>query len=124
MVTSNEDWGTKNMNKEAFFDQISKDNDSIVINTAYSYRLFYLGFCNSTDMYLLNKPNEVYGFKLKELHDTYKFKEISKDGIPKLIEKNPDKNIYIISKKGYSDENVTTKPIIKSGSVVFSKVEH
>ena len=40
-------WANTNANKEAFFDQISQDNDSIVINAAPN-RMFYMEYANST----------------------------------------------------------------------------
>lgn len=119
--SSNEFWATNNMNKESFFDQISQDNNSIVINDPRN-RMFYMEYANITEMYLLNKPNELYGYNLSELHDTFEFKEISKDKIPKLIKDNKDKNIYIIYKKTEFDKNINTTPIIKNNNVVFLKV--
>ena len=122
MISDNEYWAENNINKEAYFNQITQDNNSIVINTAYSYRMFYLGFSNSTDMYILNHPYELYGFNLSDLHDTFDFKEISKEEIPKLIKDNEDKNIYIISKKSNTPENITIKTLIEDGSMKYSKV--
>ena len=119
--SSNEFWATNNMNKEAFFDQISQDNNSIVINDARN-RMFYMEYSNCTEMYLLNPPSELYGYNLSELHDTYDFKEISKDEIQKLIEDNPDKNIYIISKNSKFDKHIKTKPLIETKNVCFLKV--
>lgn len=114
-------YATNNMNKEAFFNQISRDNNSIVINDARN-RMFYMEYSNSTEMYLLNPPSELYGYNLSELHDTYDFKEISKDEIQELIKDNPDKNIYIISKNSKFDKHVKTKPIIETKTVYFLKV--
>ena len=119
--SSNEFWATNNMNKEAFFFFLSQDNNSIVINDARN-RMFYMEYSNCTEMYLLNPPSELYGYNLSELHDTYEFKEISKDEIQKLIEDNPDKNIYIISKNSKFDKHIKTKPLIETKNVCFLKV--
>ena len=123
MISSNEYWANNNMDKEALFNQISQDNNSMVIITASNYRMFFLEYSNCTDMYLLDTQYELFGLNLSDIHDTYDFKEISKDKIPKLIKDNKDKNIYIISKKSYSLENITTKTLIKSGSMKYSIVD-
>ena len=123
MISSNEQWNNNNVDKEAYFNQIIQDNNSIVINAGYSYKTFtYLEYSNSTDMYLIKTTNDFYGFNLSELHDTFDFKEISENEIPKLIKDNEDKNIYIISKKSYSPENFKTKTLIDDGSMKYSKV--
>ena len=118
----NEFWTTNNWNKEAFFDQIAQDNSSIVINHP-SNRMFYMEYGNTTEMYLLNPPDKLYGYKLSELHDLFDFKEISKEDLPKLVQNNTDKNIYIISAKPTFDKNLTTKPIIKTNTVSFLEVQ-
>ena len=118
----NEFWTTNNWNKEAFFDQIAQDNSSIVINHP-SNRMFYMEYGNTTEMYLLNPPDKLYGYKLSELHDLFDFKEISKEDLPKLVKNNTDKNIYIISAKPTFDKNLTTQPIIKTNTVSFLEVQ-
>ncbi|MBE6506240.1 MAG: hypothetical protein E7Z73_11025 [Methanobrevibacter millerae] len=118
----NDFWLTNNWNKEAFFDQVANDNSSIVINHP-SNRMFYMEYGNTTEMYLLNPPDKLYGYKLSELHNLFDFKEISKEDIPKLVQNNTDKNIYIISAKPTFDKNLTTQPIIKTNTVSFLEVK-
>ncbi|WP_407379220.1 hypothetical protein [Methanobrevibacter sp.] len=119
--SSNDYWGTVNMHREAFFDQISQDNDSIVINDGGN-RMFYMEFSNKTDMYLLSDQYELYGYNLSELHDTFDFKEISKDELPKLVKENPDKNIYIICRNTDFDKHIKTTPVIDKGNPIILKV--
>ena len=115
-------WQTSNLDREAFLDQIAQDNNSIVINHP-SNRMFYMDYANTTQMYLLNPPKQLYGYKLSELHDLFEFKEISKKDIPKLIQNNTDKNIYILSRGTNFDNEINTTPIIKSNSLTVLKVQ-
>ena len=120
--SANEYWSNSNTDKEAFFDQISHDNNTIVINHPNN-RMFYMEYSNSTEMYLLNPPSTLYGYNLSDLHDIFDFKEISKDNVSKLIEENPDKDIYIIYHSTNFDKHIKTKPIIKNNNVAFLKVQ-
>lgn len=121
LSSANDYWATNNLSKEAFFNRISNDDDSIVINDARN-RMFYMEYANNTEMYLLNKPNVLYGYNLSELHDTFEFKEISKDKLPKLVNENKDKHIYIICRNTDFDKNIETNPLIKNKNIVFLEV--
>lgn len=120
--SDNEFWLKNNWNKEAFFDQVAQDNNSIVINHPNN-RMFYMEYGNTTEMYLLNPPKQMYGYTLSELHDLFEFKEISKEDIPKLVQNNTDKNIYIIYKNTNFDKNIKTQPLIKTNTVSFLEVQ-
>ena len=111
------------MGKVTFFDQISQDNNSIVINDAHN-RMFYMQYANDTEMYLLNPPSDLYGYDLSEVHDTFNFKEVSKDKIPKLIKDNKGKNIYILSLKKDYDKNINTTVVLKNNNFVVLKVNN
>ena len=121
--SDNEFWATNNVQREAFFENISQDNNSIVINDGGN-RMFYMDFSDDTDMYLLNDRELHYGYDLSELHDIFDFTEISKEDIPKLIEQNPDKNIYIICRTTNFDKNITTTPILDKGNPIILEVVH
>ena len=121
--TSNNFYANSNMGKVTFFDQISQDNNSIVINDAHN-RMFYMQYANDTEMYLLNPPSDLYGYDLSEVHDTFNFKEVSKDKIPKLIKDNKGKNIYILSLKKDYDKNINTTVVLKNNNFVVLKVNN
>ena len=121
--TSNNFYANSNMGKVTFFDQISQDNNSIVINDAHN-RMFYMQYANDTEMYLLNPPSQLYGYDLSEVHDTFNFKEVSKDKIPKLIKDNKGKNIYILSLKKDYDKNINTTVVLKNNNFVVLKVNN
>ena len=121
-ISSQDFWAKNQMDKEAFFDHVCDNNDTIVINDANN-RMFFMEYANSTEMYLLNPPKTLYGYDLSEVHDTFDFKEITKKDVPKLIKNNPDKEVYIICKKSNSYKDLNTTEIIKSGNYIFLKVD-
>lgn len=122
MISSHDSWINKNMARETFFDDVIKDNDTIVINDANN-KMFYMEYANSTNMYVVNKSSGLYGYNWSELHKTFDFKEISKEDVSKLIKNNKDKDIYILYKKADYDKNIKTTTISKTGNHMILKVK-
>jgi len=121
-ISSQDYWIDKNMNRNEFFNHLSEDNNTIVINDAVN-KMFYMEYANCTNMYVVNKTYELYGYNLSELHDTFDFKEISKEDVPKLIKNNKDKDIYILTKKPDYNKNIKTTTVAKTGSHAILKVK-
>ena len=122
MISSHDTWINRNMDRDTIFNEVIKDNNTIIINDAVN-KMFYLEYANSSNMYIVNKSYGLYGYNWSELHDRFDFKEISKEDVSKLVKKNKDKDIYIISKKPTYDKNIKTKVVSKVGAHIILKVK-
>ena len=82
--------------QKEIFDNITQDNNSMVIIITKNDTMYYLYYSNITDMYVLNESS-VFGVSMDRLHNAYDFKNVDKNQIDELISNNTDKNIYVIS---------------------------
>ena len=83
--------------QKEYFDNITQDNNSILIISTRDDMCYFLSYSNETEMYCLN-VNDVFGLELDRLHGTYGFNDLNEEEIDDFIANNTDKNIYLIRK--------------------------
>lgn len=101
-------------------DNITSDNNSIVIITSPNMMMYFLDYSSYCDMYCLNQ-SYVYGENMNRTHEIFDFKDINENEIENFTLNNTDKNIYLIS-WGEPAFNVTTVPVLKQSNLIISKV--
>ncbi|MBR3141491.1 MAG: glycosyltransferase family 39 protein [Methanobrevibacter sp.] len=99
---------------------ITQDNNSVVIITSPNMVMSFLEYSNYCDMYCLNQ-SYVYGENMARTHEIFNFKDINLEDIDDFAMNNTDKNIYLIS-WGEPNANVTTVPLLKENNLIISKV--
>ena len=82
--------------QKEYFDNITQDNNSILIISTRDDMCYFLSYSNETEMYCLN-VSDVFGLELDRLHGTYGFNDLNEEEIDDFIANNTDKNIYLIS---------------------------
>lgn len=80
--------------QKEILDNISRENNSIVIVNPKLDAMYYLYYSNVTEMYIPNESS-ICGLNLDKLNDTYDFKTVDESQIDELIRNNSDKSIYI-----------------------------
>ena len=83
------------MLEKEYFDNISKDNNSILIIGTKNDIMFFLCCSKYVDTYCLN-VSEVFGLPSAELHRQYNYTDINESQIDEFIANNTDKNIYFM----------------------------
>ncbi len=99
---------------------ITQDNNSVVIVTSPNMVMSFLEYSNYCDMYCLNQ-SYIYGENMARTHEIFNFKDINLEDIDDFANNNTDKNIYLIS-WGEPNANVTTVPVLKENNLIISKV--
>ena len=84
--------------RNEIFDNISQDNNSMLIISTRNDTLYYLSYSNQLDLYCLNSTS-VFGVDMDRLHQFFDFKDVNGSDIDELIANNSNKNIYLISWK-------------------------
>ena len=102
-------------------DNITDDNESMVIVTSPNMVMYFLGYADDVDMYCINQ-DYIYGENMNRTHEIFNFKDISPDEIRNLSSNNTNRSIYIIS-WGDPEVDVDTTPILKQSNIVISKVD-
>ena len=82
--------------QKEYFDNITQDNNSVLIVPTRDDMCYFLSYSNETEMYCLN-VSEVFGLEMDRLHDRYDFKNINAEDVDGFIANNTDKDIYVIS---------------------------
>lgn len=95
IVTHDSIYENGKMQRE-FLDNVTHDNNSMLILSSDNEPYYYLQYHNQTDVYILDK-SMLWGESIDRLHQLFDFKTVSKEEIDGLIANNPDKNIYLIS---------------------------
>lgn len=110
------------MAQKEIMDNITQDNNSMLIITHQNMIMYFLDYANQTDMYCIN-VGHVFGDNINRLQKIYDFETVNGTDIDKLIANNTDKNIYIIS---WNDPelNSTTEVLDREIGIVFSKVNN
>ena len=93
--TYNNDYQNGIIQKE-YFDNITNDDNAILIITTKNDTLYMLDYANQVEMYTVN-ASHVFGVSMNRLHEIYDFKNINEDEFDDFIANNSDKNIYVIS---------------------------
>lgn len=120
-ITTNDTVYQHGIIQKEILDDITQDNNSMVIITQQNMIMYFLDYANQTDMYCLN-VGHVFGDNINRLHKLYDFKTYNGTEIDSLIANNTDKNIYIIS--WYDPKlNSTTTKLHQETGIVFSKVD-
>lgn len=120
-ITTNDTVYQHGIIQKEILDNITQDNNSMVIVSQQNMIMYFLNYANQTDMYCLN-VGHVFGDNMNRLHKLYDFKTYNGTEIDSLITNNTDKNIYIIS--WYDPElNSTTTKLHQETGIVFSKVD-
>ena len=121
-ITTNDTVYQHGIIQKEILDNITKDNNSMVIVTQQNMIMYFLDYANQTDMYCLN-VGHVFGDNMNRLQKLYDFKTYNGTEIDSLIANNTDKNIYIISWNDPELNSTTTKLHQETG-IVFSKVDN
>ena len=104
------------------FDNIVKDDSSIVVLTNPKSMIYFLNLDNRTDLYCINQ-SYVYGENINLTHEIFDFKEISQDEIRSLALNNTDKDIYLFT---WADSNqygnFTTDSVFKENGLEILKI--
>lgn len=101
-------------------DNITQDDNGIVILTTPNMIVHFLDYANSTDMYCV-ATDYIYGENIDRVHQVFDFKDIDKSKIKDFANNNSDKNIYLISWKE-PDLDLNTTKLSDEDGVVISKV--
>ena len=83
------------MLEKEYFDNISNDNNSILIIGTENDLMFFLCYSKYVDTYCLN-VSDVFGLPSSELHRQYNYTDINESQIDEFISNNTDKNIYFM----------------------------
>ena len=119
MITTTNDAYQHGMAQSEVLDNITQDNNSIVIITNPNMIMYFLDYSNHCDMYCLNQ-SYVYGENMARAHEIFNFKDINLEDIDDLAYNNTDKNIYLIS-WGEPNVNITTTQVLKENNLIISK---
>lgn len=84
--------------RNEIFDNITQDNNSMLIISTNNDSLYFLSYHNQLDLYCLNSTS-VFGVDMDRLHQFFDFKNVNGRDIDELIANNSDKNVYLISWK-------------------------
>ena len=120
MITTSDYYYQHGMTQKEVLENITQDNNSIVIVTSPNMIMYFLDYSNYCDMYCINQ-SYVYGENLARAHQLFDFKDINLDEIDDLANNNSDKNIYLIS-WGKPDVNITATQILNENNIIISKV--
>ena len=120
LVTTNDSIYKKGIEQKEILDNITQDNNSIVIVKSQHMIMYFLYYSCETDMYCLH-VDHLFGENMDRLQKIFDFKDYNKTEIDELIANNSDKNIYIIS-WGSPHVNSTTIRLSKWSELIFSKV--
>lgn len=120
-VSTNNSLYQSGSTQKEIMDNITHDNNSMIIIPSQNMIMYFLKYANESDMYCLN-VSHVFGDNMNRLHKLYDFKNYNGSEIDSLIANNTDKNIYIIS---WNDPvlNTTTHVLDKETGIVFSKAD-
>lgn len=88
----------KAITQESYFNNITQDNNSVLIISTTNDSMYFLSYSDNVDMYVLN-VSEVFSADMNRLHKTFDFNNVNATKIDDFIEEHPDKNIYLISWK-------------------------
>ena len=92
--------------QKEYFDNITQDDNSVLIVPTRKDICYFLSYSNETDMYCLN-ASDVFGVEMDRLHESYDFKNLNLEEIDGFIANNTDKNIYV----AYWDEPDINSPL-------------
>lgn len=120
MITSSATDYQNGIAKQDVLNNITQDNNSIVIITSPNMAMYFLENSNYCDMYCINQ-SYIYGENMNRTHEIFNFKDIALEDIDELAYNNTDRNIYLIS-WGEPNANITTIPLLKENNLVISKV--
>ena len=84
--------------QENYFNNITSDNNSVLIISTTNDSTYFLSYSDRVDLYILN-VSEVFGLDMERIHQTFDFKNVNASKIDDFIADHPDKNIYLISWK-------------------------
>lgn len=84
--------------QENYFNNITSDNNSVLIISTTNDSTYFLSYSDRVDLYILN-VSEVFGLDMERIHQTFDFKNVNASKIDDFIVEHPDKNIYLISWK-------------------------
>lgn len=119
MITASDAAYHDGIAQQEVLNNITQDNNSIVILTNPNMVMCFLDYSNYCDMYCLNQ-SYVYGENMDRVHQIFNFKDINLEDIDDLANNNTDKNIYLIS-WGEPDVNITTTQLLKDNNLIISK---
>ena len=83
------------MVQKEYFDNITQNNNSVLIISTKNDICYFLSYSNETDVYCLNE-SDVFGLEMEKIHNTYDFKNLNKEDIDGFIANNTDKDIYLV----------------------------
>lgn len=81
--------------QKEILDNITQDNNSMLIVSRANDTLYYLSYDNQVDFYCLNET-QIFGVTMDRLHQNFDFKNVDETKIDELIANNSDKNIYVL----------------------------
>ena len=81
--------------EKEYFDNISNDNNSVLIIGTENDLMFFLCCSEGVDTYCLN-VSDVFSLPSQELHRQYNYTDINETQIDEFISNNTDKNIYFM----------------------------
>lgn len=119
-VSTNDSVYQSGMAQKEIMDNITQDNNSMLIVPSQNMIMYFLNYADQCDMYCLNYGH-VFGINNDILHKLFDFTSVDSSEIDSLIANNKDKNIYVIS---WNDPalNSTSEVLGKESGIVFSKV--
>ena len=120
-ISTNDSIYQSGMAQKEIMDNITQDNNSMLIIPSQNMIMYFLNYADQCDMYCIN-VGHVFGENMDHLHKLHNFKNYNGTEIDDLIANNTDKSIYIIS---WNDPvlNSTTEVLDKEVGIVFSKVD-
>ena len=92
--------------EKEYFDNITNDNNSVLIIGTENDLMFFLCCSKGVDTYCLN-VSDVFSLPSAELHRQYDYKDINETQIDEFISNNTDKNIYFM----YWNKTAVKSPI-------------
>ena len=102
MVSTNFTVYNEGMTKENIFNEILNDENASVILARPNGVMYFLDYSDRMDTYCVSYTL-VFGEKMKDLHNTFDFKEVREKDVVNLVLNNTDRHFYLINIKTWGD---------------------
>lgn len=111
--------------KENAFDQIINDENSSLILARPNGVMYFLDYSDRVDTYCIGYT-QVFGEKMKDMHNVFDFKETSEKQMSDLVLNNTDRNFYLINIKTWGSLNLAPEisriEMISDQGIVIAKL--
>lgn len=117
MISETNELAQSGVNQKEVLDNITSDNESVVILTTPNMIVHFLDYSGNCDMYCID-TDYIYSENMDRVHEFFNFKDITADEISNFTS---DKNVYLIS-WGEPDVDLNTTELSSENGVVISEV--